>query len=274
MDRTRPEYVVFALAVFLLNADAEFLTSPKHGMSAEIAGTKSKPGRAARVVIADDESMFRTCLRQLFAVPPSVVKDCYGTDVGPGFDVIGEASSGQETVECVQRMKPDLLLLDVSMPRMSGLEALRELQRAVPETKTIILSGMLDKSQLLNAIQWGAQGIVPKACATDELFQAAVAVLAGQSWIAPSLMTGLMEVLRTRPEAPAGASAPQPFGLTRREREVLAFVAQGCANKEIALHLSVSEETVKHHLTRMFDKVGAANRLELALAASRIDLVN
>lgn len=233
-----------------------------------------KTNRPARVVIADDECMFRTCLRQLLAVPPSVVKDCYGTDVGVGFDVIGEASSGQDTVECVQRTKPDLLLLDVSMPRMSGLEALRELQRTVPETKAIILSGTLDKSQLLTAIQWGAQGIVPKACATDELFQAAVAVLGGQSWVAPSLMTNLMEVLRARPDAAAGAPTPQPFGLTRREREVLGFVVQGCGNKEIALHLSVSEETIKHHLTRMFDKVGAANRLELALAASRIDLVN
>lgn len=218
--------------------------------------------------------MFRTCLRQLLAVPPSVVKDCYGTDVGPGFDVIGEASSGQETVDCVQRTKPDLLLLDMSMPRMSGLEALRELQRVVPETKVIILSGTLDKSQLLTAIQWGAQGIVPKACATDELFQAAVAVLAGQSWVAPSMMTSLMDALRARPDAAAGAAPAQPFGLTRREREVLTFVVQGCGNKEIAQRLSVSEETVKHHLTRMFDKVGAANRLELALAASRIDLVN
>src|SRR5947207_2598307 len=99
--------------------------------------------RPARVVIADDECMFRTCLRQLLAVPPSIVKDCYGTDVGAGFEVVGEASSGQQTVDCVQSMKPDLLLLDLSMPRMSGLEALRELHRTVPETKTIILSGAI-----------------------------------------------------------------------------------------------------------------------------------
>lgn len=230
--------------------------------------------RPARVVIADDECMFRTCLRQLLAVPPSVVKDCYGTEVGAGFDVIGEASSGQETVDCVRRMKPDLLLLDVSMPRMSGLDALRELQSAAPETRTILLSGTLDKSQILAAIQWGAQGLVPKACATDELFTAMVAVLSGQSWIAPSLMTGLMDVLRARVDPAAAAAPAQPFGLTRREREVLSFVVQGCANKEIAQQLAVSEETVKHHLTRMFDKVGAANRLELALAATRNDLIN
>jgi two-component system, NarL family, nitrate/nitrite response regulator NarL len=230
--------------------------------------------RPARVVIADDECMFRTCLRQLLAVPPSIVKDCYGTDVGAGFEVVGEASSGQQTVDCVQSLKPDLLLLDLSMPRMSGLEALRELHRTVPDTKTIILSGAIEKSHLLAAIQWGAHGLVPKACATDELFEAMVSVLAGQSWLAPAVMTNLMDVLRTRGDSTPAAPPAQPFGLTRREREVLSFVVQGCGNKEIALRLAVSEETVKHHLTRMFDKVGAGNRLELALAATRNDLIN
>jgi DNA-binding NarL/FixJ family response regulator len=243
-------------------------------MTAEFSHPTGRRTRTARVVIADDECMFRTCLRQLLAVPPSIVKECYGTDVGAGFDVIGEASTGQETVDCVERVKPDLLLLDISMPRMSGLEVLRELQRVAPETKTIMLSGAFDQSQLLTAIEGGARGLVPKACATDELFQAMVAVHTGQSWIAPNLMTPLMDVLRKRGDQTAGTPPAQPFGLTRRERDVLSFVVQGCPNKEIAQRLSVSEETVKHHLTRMFDKVGAANRLELALAATRNDLIN
>jgi DNA-binding NarL/FixJ family response regulator len=229
--------------------------------------------RPARVVIADDECMFRTCLRQLLAVPPSVVKDCYNCDVGAGFEVVGESSSGQETIDTVQSMKPDLLLLDISMPRMSGLEALRELQRSVPETKAIVLSATLDKSQLLTAVQWGARGLVPKDSATDQLFEAMVFVMAGQSWIAKPLVTDLLDVLRARADGTSAAPA-QPFGLTPREREVLSFVVQGCGNKEIAQRLAVSEETIKHHLTRMFDKVGAANRLELALAATRNDLVN
>jgi two-component system, NarL family, nitrate/nitrite response regulator NarL len=230
--------------------------------------------RPARVVIADDECMFRACLRQLLAVPPSVVKDCYSCDVGAGFEVVGEASSGQDTVDTVKAMKPDMLLLDISMPRMTGLEALRDLQRSVPETKAIILSGTLDKSQLLTAVQWGARGLVPKDSATEQLFEAMVYVMAGQSWIARPLVTDLMDVLRTRADAGTSAAPAQPFGLTPREREVLTFVVQGCGNKEIAQRLAVSEETIKHHLTRMFDKVGAANRLELALAATRNDLVN
>ena len=230
--------------------------------------------RPVRVVIADDEGMFRTCLRQLLAVPPSVVKDVYGSDVGPGFEVIGEAATGQSTIEPVQSMNPDLLLLDLSMPRMSGLDALRELQRAQSAVRTIVLSGTLEQSHLVTAIQLGARGLVPKDSATERLFEAIVCVMAGRSWIAPALVTSLMDALRTGVD-PATAAPPAPaFGLTPREREVLSLVVQGCGNKEIALRLAVSEETIKHHLTRMFDKVGAGNRLELALAATRKNLIN
>jgi two-component system nitrate/nitrite response regulator NarL len=240
----------------------------------ELPGAPKRSSRPIRVVIADDEGMFRTCLRQLLAVPPSVVKDVYGSDVGAGFEVIGEASTGQGTVETVQSMQPDLLLLDISMPRMSGLDALRELQRAQSPVRAVILSGALDQSQLLTAIQLGARGLVPKDSATEQLFDAIVCVMSGRSWIAPTLVTSLMDVLRTGGDSARPAAPAQPFGLTPREREVLSLVVQGCANKEIALRLTVSEETIKHHLTRMFDKVGAANRLELALAATRNDLIN
>jgi DNA-binding NarL/FixJ family response regulator len=225
-------------------------------------------------VVADDESMFRTCLRQLLAVPPSIVKDVYGSDVGAGFEVIGEAATGRDTVETVRSMKPDLLLLDISMPRMSGLEALRELQRGQHAARTIILSGTLDKSQLLTAIQLGARGLVPKDAATEQLFEAIMCVMAGRSWIAQTLVTNLMDALRARVDPASHAAPAQPFGLTPREREVLSLVVEGCGNKEIARRLAVSEETIKHHLTRMFDKVGAANRLELALAATRNDLIS
>ena len=217
--------------------------------------------------------MFRTCLRQLLAAPPSIVKDVYGVDVGAGFEVIGEAATGQTTIDTVASTRPDLLLLDISMPRLSGLEALRELQTA-ERTKTIILSATLEKSQLLTAIQLGARGLVAKESATEQLFEAIMAVVSGQSWMAPGLLTNLMDVLRVGVDSAHSAAPVQPFGLTPREREVLALVVEGCGNKEIALRLAVSEETIKHHLTRMFDKVGAGNRLELALVATRHDLAN
>lgn len=233
--------------------------------------TSSRP---ARVVIADDECMFRTSLRQLLAVPPSVVKDVYGVDVGPGFEVVSEAGTGQDTIEAVGAAQPDLLLLDMSMPRLSGLDVLREIEPCA-RTRTIVLSGGLDKSQLLTAIQLGARGVVPKESATELLFEAMTRVLAGQSWVGQTLIADLMDAVRTLAHSPAGIGARyKPFGLTPREREVLALVVAGCPNKEIAQRFAVSEETIKHHLTRMFDKVGAANRLELALTATRNGLVN
>jgi two-component system, NarL family, nitrate/nitrite response regulator NarL len=234
-----------------------------------------RPCRAVRVVLADDECMFRTSLRHLLAVPPSVVRDVYRVDVGHGFEVVGEASTGEETIETVSSQRPDLLLLDVSMPRLSGLDALRAIGPTVDAMRTIILSGGLDKSQLLTAIQLGARGVVLKDCATELLFEAMTRVMAGLSWVGQPLVDDLLDVIRGLARGTQGGSPrQQPFGLTNREREVLSLVVAGCANKEIAQRFAVSEETIKHHLTRMFDKVGAANRLELAMTATRIGLVN
>jgi two-component system nitrate/nitrite response regulator NarL len=217
--------------------------------------------------------MFRASLRQLLAVPPSVVRDVYGVDVGEGFDVVGEAGTGEETIEAVRSAQPDLLLLDVSMPRLSGLDALREIAIACGTTRTIMLSGGLDKSQLLIALQLGARGVVLKDYATELLFEAMTRVLAGQSWVGQTLVADLIDVVRDFAPQP-GSTRQQPFGLTPREREVLSLVVEGCPNKEIAQRFSVSEETIKHHLTRMFDKVGASNRLELAMLATERGLVD
>jgi len=218
--------------------------------------------------------MFRTSLRLLLAVPPAVVKDVYGVDVGRGFEVIGEAGTGEETVQTVRRVHPDLLLLDISMPRMSGLDALRELQADSSPPRTIIVSGALDNANLLTAIQLGARGIVLKDSTTELLFEAMICVIGGRAWVGQTLITDLMNMVRSLSTPAPHAPSPHAFGLTAREREVLSLVVEGCANKEIAQRFSVSEETIKHHLTRMFDKVGASNRLELALVATRHHLVN
>jgi DNA-binding NarL/FixJ family response regulator len=198
----------------------------------------------------------------------------YRVDVGEGFEVVGEANTGEETIEAASAHRPDLLLLDVCMPRLSGLEALRAIGPSCDPMRTIILSGALDKSQLLTAIQLGARGVVRKDCATELLFEAMTRVIAGQSWVGQPLVDDLLDVVRGLAHQPGASPRQQPFGLTNREREVLSLVVAGCGNKEIAQRFAVSEETIKHHLTRMFDKVGAANRLELAMAATRIGLVN
>jgi two-component system, NarL family, nitrate/nitrite response regulator NarL len=230
-------------------------------------------GRSARIVVADDEALFRSCLRQLLAVPPSVLRDVYGVEVGTGFEVVGEAGSGAETVQVVRSVHPDLLLLDLQMPRMSGLEALCDLAAGHATPPTILLAGALERTHLLNAVRLGVRGLVLKESTTELLFEAIMCVLAGHYWLGPTLVTDLMEGVRPLIQ-PAPAAAPGGAPLTRREREVIARVVAGCANKDIAREFSVCEETVKHHLTRIFDKVGAANRVELAMLARAYGLVD
>jgi DNA-binding NarL/FixJ family response regulator len=224
------------------------------------------------VVLADNQSIFRASLRQLLSVPAPILKDIYDVDVGPGFQVVGEAGSGEDTVRVVQSVEPDLLLLDPSMPRMSGLEALGELKPCGDHMRTILLAGTIGKPQLLTAVQLGVRGLVLKDSPTELLFEALVCVMAGRYWLGQTLVTDFIEVMRPLIESSRSVGGKLAFGLTRREREVLGLVAEGCPNKEIARRCAVSEETIKHHLTHIFDKVGASNRLELAMVATRTGL--
>jgi two-component system nitrate/nitrite response regulator NarL len=224
--------------------------------------------RPVRVVLSDDEGLFRASLRQLFAVPPPIIKDVYGVDVGPGFDVVGEAESGEDTVRLVRSVRPDLLLLDLRMPRMSGLDALRELTPIDNTLRTILLAGTIDRPQLLTAVHLGVRGLLLKDATTEVLFEAIACVLAGRYWLGQTLVTDLLEVVRPLIQTSKAAGGHLSFGLTPREREVLSLIVAGYANKDIAREFAVSEETIKHHLTRMFDKVGVSNRLELAMVAT------
>jgi DNA-binding NarL/FixJ family response regulator len=225
------------------------------------------------VVLADDESMFRASLRHLLVAPPSVIKEVYGVDVGAGFDVIGEAGSGEDAINVVRRVKPELLLLDLSMPRMTGLDVMSTLRAEPGAPAIVLLSGAVDKPQLVNAIQLGVRCLVLKHTTTERLFEAIMCARADRHWLDPTLAGDLMTLVSSpKPEATALA-VKQPFGLTPREREVVALVVAGDPNKEIARKCAVSEETVKHHLTRIFDKVGASNRLELAMLATQKGLV-
>lgn len=233
----------------------------------------NRGARPASVVVADDESMFRASLRQLLTVPPAVIKQVYGVDVGAGFEVIGEAGSGEDAISVVRTTKPDLLLVDLSMPRLTGLDVLRELHSCAAGPRVVVLAAAIDKRQLLTAVRLGARGVVLKDSTTELLFEAMMCVMSGSSWLGKTLVADLMDLVGTLARDSDGVFKP-PFGLTAREREVLALVVAGYPNKEIARQCSVSEETVKHHLTRMFDKVGASNRLELAMVASQSGLVD
>ena len=237
-------------------------------------GVDQLSGRPMRVVLADDECLFRASLRQLLAAPAPTIAEVYGVEVGAGFEVVGEAGSGEDTVRVVLSAQPELLLLDLSMPRMSGLEALRELTAAGSSTRTLVLAGAIERPHLLAAVHLGVRGLVLKNVTTELLFEAMMCVGAGQDLARADAGD---RSPRDRPSPHSGIQRRRRAVLVRsyaRERQIIAMVVAGAANKEIARGCSVSEQTVKHHLTRIFDKVGATSRVELAMLALRQGLVD
>jgi DNA-binding NarL/FixJ family response regulator len=213
-----------------------------------------------RILIADDHPIFRDGLRKLL-------------ETEPDFKVIGEASDGQEAVQLAQELKPDVLLLDLAMPRQPGLDALRELASAAAPVRTILLTVAIEKAQLVEALQLGARGVVLKETSTELLLKSIRSVVAGQYWVGREAVTDLVRVLRDLIPAAGEESRKKAFGLTPRELEIVSAIVLGFTNRDIARKYNISEDTVKHHLTNIFDKVGVSNRLELALFAIEHRLV-
>ena len=212
-----------------------------------------------KVLIADDHPVVRIGLRNMLQADNHM-------------RIVAEARDGAEALNMVRTLRPDILLLDLAMPRMPGMDALRELTSESTTTRTIVLTGLVDKRQILEALQLGARGVVLKDAVVEHLSACIRAVMQGQYWLDGRPVQNLVQVLRDLAAQTAPPSR-KTFGLTGRELEVVTLITEGSTNKHIAVSFGISEETVKRHLTNIFNKLGVGNRLELALFALNHNLL-
>ena len=216
-----------------------------------------------RLILADDHAIVRDGLRRLL-------------EDKPNLKIVGEASNADETIKLARQLRPDILILDLLMPRHpgqelrhTGLEVLRELNSLV---RTILLTAEIEKTQLVEALQLGARGVMLKESATQVLLKAIQAVTAGKYWFYLEPAENVIQYLQTLKVSTRAEVKQKSFGLTGRELEIVSTVVAGYSNKEIAEHLKITEDTVKHHLSNIFDKLGVSSRLELALFAVNHDI--
>jgi two-component system nitrate/nitrite response regulator NarL len=214
---------------------------------------KSQP---VRILLADDHPIFRDGLRRLL-------------EAEPDLKVVGEACDGAEAVKMARQLKPDIMLLDLAMPRTHGLEALREMSTgpASNAVRVILLTAAAEKKQIVEALQLGARGVVLKDSATQLLLKSIHTVMSGEYWVGRESVSNLVQYLRNLVKSSGEEAKQKKFGLTPRELEIVSAVVAGYSNREIAEYFKISEDTVKHHLSNIFDKLGVSTRLELALFA-------
>jgi two-component system nitrate/nitrite response regulator NarL len=204
-----------------------------------------------RILLADDHAIFRRGLKNML----NDERD---------FHVVGEAANGDEALKLVEQLHPDLILLDLNMPVTSGIDVLRFLAESRSKVRTIVLSVEPKEEEILIALKLGTRGFVLKDSASTTLFDSIRAVMTGQYWMYSKSASSPDQILKQFGDS-ANLTKPKKFGLTDREIEIVKAVVSGHPNKEIASLLSISEHTVKHHITSIFDKLGVYNRLELAL---------
>jgi DNA-binding NarL/FixJ family response regulator len=203
-----------------------------------------------RVLLVDDHAVVREGLRTFL-------------ELQDGISVVGEAGDGSEGVAAAERLRPDVVLMDLVMPRLDGVGAMRELRRRLPSARVIVLTSFTDEEKLLPALQAGAAGYLLKTAEPAELARAVRAAHAGEALLDPTVAARLL----------ASIAEPRDAGsreaLTPREREVLALIGRGYANKRIALELGIAEKTVKTHVGHVLAKLGVSDRTQAALHAAR-----
>jgi DNA-binding NarL/FixJ family response regulator len=217
-----------------------------------------KKKATVRIVIADDHPIVRDGLKKLLLLEDD-------------FEIVGEAGDGREVIEKVQALDPDVLLLDLRMPNLDGLSALQSLQQTNKRTRVIVLTASEDKNEFEQAMTLGCSGIVLKQTAPDLIVKSIRKVNSGEIWLDSHTTAAVMRQFSTGQEGSGGQAGSgktrERSPLSTREREIVALVAQGYKNKEMAEKMFISEQTVKNHLHNIFDKLGVSDRLELALYA-------
>lgn len=206
-----------------------------------------------RIIIADDHTLFRDGLQALFRSIPDV-------------EVIGEADTGEAAIEKSASLQPDVILMDIQMPDMNGIEATRNIVRASPHIGIIIVTMFEDDDSVFAAMRAGARGYILKGADQVEMLRAIRAVGNGEALFGPAIATRLMKYF----SAPRPEEAPQVFPeLTDRERQVLELIAQGLNNKKIARQLTISEKTVRNHVSNIFNKLQVADRAQAIIRARK-----
>ena len=228
-------------------------------MSPNVPAAVEHRNGSIRILLADDHPVVRIGVRNMLRAEGH-------------FDVVGEASDGDEAITQTLELLPDILLLDLSMPRMPGLEAMRAIMSGSPRVKILLLTATISTQQIIEALQIGARGIVTKDALIDQLTNAIDAVMQGDYWINGQRVVNLVGALHDLMQK-AAVPERKTYGLTPRELEVVGCIVEGCSNRDIAKQFAISEETVKRHLSNIFDKTGVSTRLELALFAIAHQLV-
>ena len=209
-----------------------------------------------RLMLADDHRMLREGLSRSMSEH--------------GFDVVGEARDGVEAVNMAYALAPDVVLMDVSMPEMDGVEACRQVRLAVPGTKVVMLTMHADQDVLANAIRAGACGYLVKDCSTEEIADAVRMASNGDTALSPQLAASMLDEVRKLDMAPTREDRV----VTKREEEVLQLIADGCSTSEVAEQMYISQKTVKNHLASIYQKLDARDRTQAVLQAVRMGIVS